>query len=228
MALTGKGFSVFGNDITPDVLADLYPVVSEAVNATKVHADARGSPETAPSKEDWARYEIAMGSVATSYGFCSKQEPLSFDAKPGYYEASNGSQIPAHMTYCACQNSAIMRPGCHNTSCIDSVYSYKNEQVINQLDFGTTECPKLTINDCQQIIYNKGNNNNIEANQNEVCGGTQNVFATNIRQRPYSTVALCVMVIAFILLGLSLRPKPSAASRLPPPEQMLLLSAAGP
>ena len=75
---------------------------------------------------------------------------------------------------------------------------------------------------------NKGNNNNIEANQNEVCGGTQNVFATNIRQRPYSTVALCVMVIAFILLGLSLRPKPSAASRLPPPEQMLLLSAAGP
>ena len=98
--------------------------------------------------------------------------------------------------------------------------------MIDQILHSNRECPPLTVNDCSQILNNVGNNNNIRTTMNLNCHGTQNFFTTNIKQRPYSAAALCVMVIAIILLGLSLRSKPSTSSRLPPPESLLLADSA--
>ncbi len=233
MSITGQGYSDFANDLDPDVLETLFPDVYAAQKAAQQHLDAGGSKETMPSWNDWAKYELTMGSVTAPYGFCSQTTPLSFPGgtttgnvtAPRKYGPSTGAQIPAKMKICSCQNASINRPGCNSAAC-NTQLSYKPEEVINQILHGNQQCPPLTVNDCSQVLNNVGNNNNVQATMNLNCQGTQNFFTTNIKERPYSAVALCVMVIAIILLGLSLRPKPSTASRLPPPESMLLVDSA--
>lgn len=203
--------------------------INDVVEALGRNDDIYGSQSMAGvPAEDWARWAQTMGSVTAAFGYCSLDEPV---AQFVNLDQGRGKVPPSKSWICSCVNSPMAKPGCYFPYCTGQMgldTAFKPEASMGERLNATKQCPPASFYTCQQWIAVQGNNNQITTtNQVQNCGGEQNIITNNFRERPGSTVALIVMVVAVIILGLTLRgPGPAPGGGLPPPETLLALDAA--
>ena len=217
-----------GSPLTKQATAEL-DTVRQAFGCSRAissQSDLQVADQPGPAL--WTRWDMAIGSAASGFGYCSKDEPdpnlvawvganLDASGPKGDFAKDVCPRVlvaPDKSVGCACRNSPVYQPACFfYPYCTGYNNTYKNYQGVREAIMPKI-CPNATFYTCQQVVEVQGDNDKVDFSQNMTCGG--GAIVTAYRARPASTIALVVLLAAVALLALTVRKLADEEAAAPP------------